>query len=330
MSLCHPIIRCDRKLKACIEQLERRIVRYLTELDRADRDPALVPAARVDYLKEKLETVKAQLQHLNEIGEQMRDAPDGQISLTDPEARSMATSGRGTGVVGYNVQTTVDAKHHLIVAHEVTIVGNDRDQLYNMAKQTRDALGTQSVTVVADRGYFKGEAIVDCENADITTPVPKPQTSGNKAKGFFDKRDLRYIADNDAYRCPAGQRAVRRHTSVEHGQILTRYWPSACPRCPMKDRCTTGDYRRISRWEHEAILETMQDWLDRTPNAMRLRRQTVEHVFGTLKAWMGATHFLMKRLPNVTTEMSLHGLAYDLKRAIQIFGVKPLLTAMTA
>jgi hypothetical protein len=199
-----------------------------------------VPDARVEHLKEKLQTVKAQIQRLNEIGEQMRDAPDGQISLTDPDARSMATSGRGTGMVGYNVQTAVDAKHHLIVAHEVTNVGHDRNQLFGMAKQTRDALGTPSVTVVADRGYFKGEEIVDCEHVGITTLVPKPQTSGNKFKVLFDKKDFRYIAEDDEYQCPAGERAVRRHTSEEHGQILTRYWSSACPRCPMNLKTAVG------------------------------------------------------------------------------------------
>ncbi|MDP1717528.1 MAG: IS1182 family transposase [Burkholderiales bacterium] len=319
----------DRKLKARIEQLEESIGRYLTELDRADRDPALVPEARVAHIKEKLQTIKVQIQRLNEIGEQMRDALDGQISLTDPDARSMATSGRGTGMVGYNVQTTVDAKHHLIIAHEVTNVGHDRNQLFSMAQQTRSALETGSLTVIADRGYFNGEEIVDCENAGIATLVPKPQTSGNKAQGLFDKKDFRYIAEDDEYQCPAGERAINRMTRVENGQTLTRYWTSACPRCPMKTRCTTSNYRRISRWEHEAILESMQERLDRMPHAMRLRRQTVEHVFGTLKAWMGATHFLMKRLPKVKTEMSLHVLAYNLKRAIQIFGVKPLTAAMT-
>ena len=194
----------------------------------------------------------------------MRDAPDGQISLTDPDARSMATSGRGTGRVGYNVQIAVDAKHHLIVTDEVTNVGHDRNQLFCMATQTRDALGAKDVTVVADRGYFKGEELVGCERSGITALVLKPQTSDNKAQGFFDKKDFRYIAQDDEYRCPAGQRAIKRHTRVESGQTLTRYGLSACPRYPMKDRCTTGSYRRISSWEHESILE-----------AMRLRRQTV-------------------------------------------------------
>jgi transposase len=320
----------DRKLEARIEQLEESIGRYLIELDRADRDPTLVPEARVDHLKEKLATVKAQMQRLNEIGEQMRNAPDGQISLTDPDARSMATSGRGTGMVGYNVQTAVDSKHYLILAHEVTNVGNDRNQLSSMANQARDALGTETLTVVADRGYFKGEEIVDCEQSGIATLVPKPNTSGNQAKGFFDKKDFRYIAEDDEYQCPAGQRAIKRFTRVEQGKTLSRYWSSACPRCPLKDRCTDGEYRRIARWEHEAILEKMQDRLDRTPNAMRVRRQTVEHPFATLKAWMGSTHFLMKTLPKVKTEMSLHVLAYNLKRVMRILGIQNLRSAMEA
>jgi transposase len=320
----------DRKLEARIQQLEESIGRYLFELDRADRDPALVPEARVEHLQAKLATVKAQMQRLNDIGEHMRAAPDGQISLTDPDARSMATSGRGTGMVGYNVQTAVDTQHHLIVAHEVTNVGHDRHQLAAMANQASDAIGTEAITVVADRGYFTGEQIVECEQSGIATLVPKPHTSGNKAKGFFDKQDFRYMAEDDEYQCPAGQRAIKRFTRIEHRQTVTRYWSSACPRCPMKPRCTDGEYRRISRWEHEAILEKMQDRLDRMPNAMRLRRQTVEHPYGTLKAWMGLTHFLMKTLPNVKTEMSLHILAYNLKRVMRILGIHTLMAAMAA
>jgi transposase len=320
----------DRKLAARIQQLEDSIRRYLIELDRADRDPTLVPEACVDHLKEKLETVKAQMQRLNDIGEQMRHAPDGQISLTDPDARSMATGGRGTGMVGYNVQTAVDSKHHLIVAHEVTNVGHDRHQLASMANQARDTPGTPKLTVVADRVYFTREQIVDRARSGIATLVPEPHTSPNQAKGFFDEKDFRYIAEDDEYQCPAGQRAINRFTRIEHGQMVTRFWSSACPCCPLKARCTDGDYRRISRWEHEFVLEKMQDRLDRTPNAMRVRRQTVEHPFGTLKAWMSSTHFLMKTLPKVKTEMSLHILAYNLKPVMRILGIPNLMRAMAA
>jgi transposase len=320
----------DRKLKARMQQLEESIARYLTELDRADREPTLVTEARVDHIKDKLATVKAQIRQLKQIGKQMSQAPDGQISLTDPDARSMATSGRGTGMVGYNVQTAVDAKHHMIVAHEVTNVGHDREQLSSMAHQARDAIGQTKLTVLADRGYFKGEEIFECEQVGIKTLVPKPQTSNNKALGLFDKADFRYIPAKDEYRCPAGQRAIWRFTTVENGLAIHKYWSSACPKCPIKAQCTTSPYRRIGRWEHEDVLDAMQKRLDRTPQASRLRRQTVEHPFGTLKAWMGSTHFLTKTLPRVSTEMSLHVLAYNLKRAMQIVGIVPLMRAIRA
>lgn len=318
----------ERKLKARMEQLEGSIARYLTELDRADREPALVTEARVEHIKEKVATVKKQMRQLKQIGRQLSQAPDGQISLTDPDARSMATSGRGTGIVGYNVQTAVDTKHHMIVAHEVTNVGHDREQLSSMARQARDAVGKDKLTVFADRGYFKGEEILDCEQAGIKTLVPKPQTSGNKAAGLFDKADFRYIPSKDEYRCPAGERAIWRYTTVEDGLTLHKYWTSACSTCAIKAQCTTNQYRRITRWEHEDVLEAMQKRLDRTPQASRIRRQTVEHPFGTLKAWMGATHFLTKTLPRVSTEMSLHVLAYNLKRAMQIVGIVPLIRAI--
>jgi transposase len=320
----------DRKLKARMQQLDESIARYLTELDRADREPALVTEARVEHIKQKVETVKKQMRQLRQIGKQMAQAPDGQVSLTDPDARSMATSGRGTGIVGYNVQTAVDTKHHMIVAHEVTNVGHDRDQLSPMAQKTCDAIGEKDLTVFADRGYYKGEQILDCEQAGIKTLVPKPQTSGNKAAGLFDKADFRYIPAKDEYRCPAGERAIWRYTRVEDGLTLRKYWSSACPRCAIKSQCTTGDYRRIARWEHEGVLDKMQRRLNRTPQASRIRRQTAEHPFGTIKAWMGATHFLTKTIPRVSTEMSLHVLAYNMKRAMQILGIAPLVAAIRA
>jgi hypothetical protein len=233
-------------------------------------------------------------------------------------------------MVGYNVQTAVDTKHHMIVAHEVTNKGHDRDQLSSMAHQAGDAIGTSKLTVFADRGYYKGEEIFDCEQSGIKALIPKSLTSNNRAAGLFDKADFRYIPSKDEYRCPAGQRAIWRFTTVEHDLTLHKYWSSACPRCPIKAQCTTGEYRRIARWEHEKILDAMQKRLERTPQASRIRRRTVEHPFGTLKAWMGATHFLTKTIPRVSTEMSLHVLAYNLKRAMQVVGIAPLLHAMRA
>ena len=320
----------ERKLQARIEQLEDSIERYMVELDRADRDATAVLPGRVAHLKEKIAKVKQQMQALERIGEQMRASEDGQISLTDPDARSMATSGRGTGIVGYNVQTVVDAKHHLIVAHEVTNVGHDRDQLAKMAELAKDATGESELIALADRGYYEGYEIVQCERAGVATIIPKPMTSNNLAAGLFDKRDFVYDAENDQYRCPAGRIAIYRFTREESGKTLHKYWSSDCPQCPMKSRCTKGKYRRIARWEHEDTLDIVQQRLDGAPEAMRVRRQTVEHVFGTLKAWMGTSHFLTKTLPRVRTEMSLQVLAYNLKRAIKIIGVGPLIGAMRA
>jgi hypothetical protein len=260
----------------------------------------------------------------------MLASPDQQISLTDPDSRSMATSGRGSGVVGYNVQVAVDTEHHLIVAHEVTNSGSDRAQLANMAKQAKGVLKTETLEAVADRGYFSGPEILACHEAGITVTLPKPQTSGAKSEGRFGKQDFAYLSEEDAYRCPAGERLPYRYTNEEDGKMLRRYWTTACQNCSLKSQCTTGPERRITRWEHEHLLEAVQQRLDANPQAMRQRRETVEHPFGTMKARMGATHFLTKTLPKVAAEMALSVLAYNLTRVMNIVGIKPLMAAIVA
>ena len=318
------------KIKARMQHLEAAVQEYLSELDRADRQPASVLAPRVENLKQRLATVQGQIGKLGQIEEQLQQAPDEQVSLTDPDARSMNSAGKGTGTVGYNVQTAVDAKTHLIVAHEVTNVGHDRDALSGMSEKASAAMGQPDLMVLADRGYFNGEQIRRCEEAGFIPMVPKPLTSGAKFDGRFDKRDFIYNARRDEFLCPAGKKAIWRMSAVEKGQTQHRYWSSDCPSCPIKNRCTPAPYRRITRWEHEAVLDLMQQRLDRIPQASIWRRSTVEHPFGTIKAWMGATHFLTRRLRNVRTEMSLHVLAYNMKRVIAILGVRGLMQAMQA
>jgi len=319
------------KLKKRLEQVEASIEHYMAALETADRQEGEVARAKSVRLADKIAAVKEQMQALKALEPVVEAAPDQQVSLSDPDARSMATSGRGSGMVGYNVQTAVDAKHHLIVAHEVTNVGNDRGQLSNMASQAKDAMGVDALDVLADRGYFKGEEVLACEPLGVTPYVPKPLTSGAKAKGRFGKQDFVYRAEDDTYRCPAGETLTRRFTSVEDGMNLQVYWTTKCAECPLRDRCTSSKQpRRIKRWEHEAVLDAMQDRLDRTPDAMRIRKATVEHTFGTLKAWMGATHFKTRTLERVKTEMSLQVLAYNLKRVISIIGSEPLMQAMRA
>jgi transposase len=316
------------KMKRRMAAINESIERYLRAMDTADRAEPEVAALKKGRLQEKIEALKQQMEKLKAIETQMNASPDKQVSLTDPDARSMKN--REGGIVGYNVQMAVDAEHHLIVAHEVTNDGLDREQLSRMAEKAKESAGKDELTVVADRGYFKSEQILECTRCGIAPIVPKSLTSNNLAEGRFDKQDFIYIAEDDEYRCPAGQRAIKRFTTIEHGLTIHKYWTSACPRCPIKAQCTTGEYRRITRWEHEVVLEEMQERLDRQPESMRVRRRTVEHPFGTLKFWMGAVHFLTKTLPRVSTEMSLHVLAYNLKRVMQILGIGEMLRVLRA
>ena len=312
-------------------QLEESVARYLSQLDTADRqEPTEALAVKTTRLNEKLAKLKEEIGKLAAYEKRMLASPDQQVSLTDPDSRSMATSGRGSGVVGYNVQVAVDTEHHLIITHEVTNSGSDRAQLANVAKQAKAVLQTDKLEAVADRGYFSSPQILACHEAGITVTLPKPMTSGAKAEGRFGRQDFVYIAEEDAYRCPVGERLTYRYTNEEAGKVLRRYWTTACSKCALKSQCTTGPERRIARWEHEHLLDAVQQRLDANPQAMRMRRETVEHPFGTMKARMGATHFLTKTLPKVAAEMALSVLAYNLTRVMNIIGIKPLVAAIRA
>lgn len=318
----------ENKTKRRREQIETSIDRYLAALETADLLEPDIAEAKTERLQEKIAKLKQQMEQLETIEVQLQETPDKQISLTDPDARSMATSGRGTGMVGYNVQVAVDTKHHLIVAHEVTNVGHDRNQITNMATQAKDAMAVAELHVVADRGYFSSLEILKCQEAGITPTMPKPATSGAKADGRFGREHFVYHPEQNEYRCPAGERLKWRCSRIERNMELHRYWSSACQQCALKTKCTPDKQRKVTRWEHEDVLEAMQKRLDQSPEAMRARRQTVEHPFGTLKSWMGYTHFLTKTLDRVSTEMSLHVLAYNLKRVIKIVGMPVLMEAM--
>jgi BMFP domain-containing protein YqiC len=319
------------KLKRRIERIEKSLEQYFSELDSADRDES--SDSRTDTsarIKDKIAALKKRMAELKVLESQVLELPEKQISLTDPESRSMRSNSATAGVVGYNVQTAVDIEHHLIVTHEVNNVGSDRSQLSNMAMKARTAMDTKELTALADRGYFNGEEILACDQAGILTYVPKSETSTARAAGRFDRSDFRYMAETDEYRCPAGERLIRHMTTVENKRTLHRYWSSNCQHCHLKPQCTPSKQRRVARWEHEAVLEAAQERLDHAPGIMTVRKSTAEHPFGTIKSWMGSTHFLMKGLKHVGTEMSLHVLAYNLKRVMAIIGIKPLITAIQA
>lgn len=322
------------RLKRCMAAIEKTIERYLSDLERADRQQevtgAPIPAANVARLTKGIDTLKEKLARLSELETTMLASGEKQISLTDPDARAMTSQSHSAYVVGYNVQSAVDTKHHLVVAHEVTNIGVDIGQLSSMARQARDALETKAIEVLADRGYFKSEEIASCENAGIEVYVPKPMTSNARAQGRYDRRDFVYDKERNVYVCPAGEDLTYRMTTLDAGKVMQRYWTNVCEACALKQHCTPSKHRRVARWEHENILERVQERLDRNPDAMIIRRSTVEHPFGTIKARMGATHFQMKTLKHVATEMALHVLAYNMKRVMTIIGVPELMKAIAA
>ena len=322
------------RLKKRMQSIEEAGGRYLADLDLADRQAEVsgvpVPVSKVTALKDRVEGLKAKIQTLSALEAKLVASGEKQISLTDPDARAMTTKSHSAYTVGYNVQSAVDTKNHLIVAHEVTNIGIDTGQLSSMAAEARDALKSGGVEVLADKGYYKSEEIAACEDAGIAVYVPKPITSNARAEGRFDKRDFLYDPINDHYRCPAGQHLTYRMTREESGRVMQTYFTNACETCPLRSDCTTGKERRVKRWEREHLLERVQERLDRTPGAMQVRRETIEHTFGTIKAWMGATHFKMKTLKHVGTEMALHVLAYNIKRVIAILGVPKLIKTIAA
>jgi len=319
------------KIASRIAHLEASIDRYLKEMVRIERQEAgEARAAKIANLAHRSDRIRQEIQRLQDMDRALKDAPDSQISLTDPDARSMATSARGSGFVGYNVQAAADTETHLIVTHDVINDGHDREQLSPMAKEAKVALGRDEMRVVADKGYFSGREILACHEDGIITTLPRPETSGNRKKDMYVKADFAYDADADVYRCPAGETLTYRYTTEEKGLVVRRYWASVCQTCPLKARCTTGKQRRITRWEHEHLVEAMLDRMSRDPALMGLRRSTVEHPFGTIKAWMGATHFRMRTLKNVRTEMAFHVLAYNIKRMISLIGVQGLMRAIAS
>jgi len=310
------------KMKRRLEEVESSIERYLARLDETDRTEP--PPDDAKTLQDKVAKLREEMARLKKLEVRMLEAPDQQLSLTDPDARSM--NSRGSGVVGYNVQSAVDARHHLIIAHEVSKVGSDRQQLSKMAKQAQAILEPKTkLTVVADKGYYNGDELRECEQNDIVAYVAKPRTSPNKARGYFNRSRFQYVREDDEYECPAGERLTYRFTRTESGKEIRRYWTSACTHCSIKDQCTTGQYRRVSRWVHEAVLDRAAKRLRRRPEVMLARRSLVEHPFGTLKSWTSSNHFLTKRLSGVSTETSLQVLAYNMKRAINLVGTRKII-----
>jgi transposase len=317
------------KIASRLAHLEAEVGRYIEEADRIDRqETGATRAERAAHLTDRFHRIQQEIERLLALDEALADAPDGQISLTDPDARAMATRAQHSGHVGYNVQSVVDAETHLIVTHEVTNQGHDRDLLTKMAIQAKVALQREELHILADKGYFSALEILACHNASITATVPRSDTSGARSKGHYVKADFAYDHSADIYRCPAGQALTHRTTTEQQGLQMRRYWTNACKTCALKKHCTTGYERRVSRWEHEHLVEA-SNARRRSPAApMSVRRSTVEHPFGTIKSWTGPCHFLTRRLGGVGTEMALNVLAYNIKRMIALVGIKGMIAAI--
>ncbi len=316
-----------KSVKRRIKNTQANIDRYLAKLDAVDEEEPETRELTAQELRQKIASMEAKMEELKGREAEVDAHPDKQVSVTDEDARSMMRPGGGS-VVGYNVQSAVDEKHHMIVSHEVTNDTTDRQQLDKMAKRAKKVLQTKTLKVVADAGYYEGNAIAECYAADITALVPKTDTTNRKAKGQYTKADFRYNATRNEYICPANKRLSYRFDSVEKGKRLWVYERSGCSSCALQARCTTATAKRLKRWEHEDVLDQAATDLKQERDAMRQRKALVEHPFGTLKHAMGATHFLTKRLPSVKAEMSLHVLAYNMKRAIKVLGTKKIINVL--
>ena len=316
-----------RKLKQVIEEIDAKIEAYLKHLDQRDVEEARVAVPRAAEMKEQLERWRERKQVYENCQQQLQQSGEKQISLTDPDSRKMSMGHESQ--IGYNVQVAVDAKHKLIVEHEVTTAVTDQGQLTLMAERAKRTLGVDRLEVLADMGYYDGAEVKKCEQQGIMAYIPKPLTSANTKLGLFGKERFHYDTDKDVYVCPAGEELRYRFGTKEKGRAIRYYSTSACGRCALKAQCTRNKRnRRITRWEYEDVLERMKQRVDQHPELMRQRKMIVEHPFGTIKRWMEQSFFLMRGKNKVSAEMSLTVLAYNLRRVITLIGVPPLIQAV--
>lgn len=317
------------KLEDLDKRADKKIKRYLEELDEADEREEDSQKPTAEELREKIEWLQGRKEVYSQLQAQMEESGESQVSLTDPDARSMWLGhSRGTDVA-YNVQITVDAKHKLIVDHEVTNGCNDSNQLSAMAIRAKEVLGVESLEVVADKGYYSGTEIKDCVDEDIVPFIPETDSSSNSRAGLYGKKDFRYDAENDCYWCPAGKALPYSYQTTSNGQEVRVYIAKGCSKCALKHKCHRDKYsRRVKRWVHEEVLEEMAQRVRAEPDKVKERKSLVEHPFGTMKRAMDQGYFLTRRLCNVRAEMSLTILAYNIKRALKLKGTQELMAAL--
>lgn len=317
-----------QKLEKLIARADQRINEYLAELERADRDEAETDTTKpltVAELKERIEELEKRREKHKDRQKRLEESGEKQISETDPDSRLMKTK-EGLAVC-YNVQIAVDSKHKLIVANEVTSAGSDRGQLANIASQAKETLSVENLEATVDMGYYDCADVKQCEEQGITVYMQKPPL-GEMKKGKFTKDDFTYNAEKDLYICPAGEELGSKGKGIEKGRQMKYYTTEACGTCVKRSQCTEGAKRRIKRLVDEEIMEQMAARVRAGPDRLRLRKGLVEHPFGTIKRAMGQGYFLMRGKSKVGTEMSMTVMAYNMKRIINIVGVRKMIEAL--
>lgn len=319
----------QKKIALILQEIDEKIDAYLKGLDQQDQVETKIHGLSAEQLQEKIANLKTHRAEVENIQAQLAASGQSQITLTDPDSRLMHSSSQGTDV-SYNVQIATDAKHKLIAVHEVTNDCDDSQQLANIAIQAKEILGVESLDATGDKGYYNEEKIKECDNQNINCYVPKPERSQNKKRGLYTKQDFQYDAVNDCYICPAKQELTFRYETIHQNKMLRFYEGVVCRDCPLRSQCTgrQAGNRRLSRWIHEHVIEAMQQRMRQHPDKAALRKALVEHPFGTIKHWMNQGHFLLRGIEKVGAEMSLSVLAYNMKRVINILGVKELIQAV--
>ena len=323
----------EAKLKALLAETENKVSAYLKELDQSDAQEETSSAVSeqrlsVAELKEKIGQLKERKKELQSLAQDLEKSGGTQVSLTDPDSRAMSM-GRGS-TIGYNVQAAVDARHSLIVDTHVTNTTSDLGALGLMAIKTQEALAAKALSVVADKGYYNGKEVLACDTIGVTAYVAKPLTSANTARGLYGKESFKYDARENCYICPAGRKLSYRFATNEKGRAIYYYRASGCKSCPLKAKCTRNkENRTITRLAAEEVQEKMAERVAANPQIMGRRKAIIEHCFGTIKRSFGYDYFLCRGMRNVTTEVNLTVLAYNLKRACNLIGVKNLIAAVS-
>lgn len=324
------------KLRELIKRIDTHIETYVGELDRADRTgEGTQPATRPDAeLEQKLKDLRQKRGECQRIIESMQAAQQTEVSHTDADARKMKNAREGGYFIGYNMQAAVDVKHDLIVAVEAEQKANDRSSLCNISQAGKTELGCTQIEVVADKGYHSGAELAKCEDHGIITYVPAQANHGGRSSKedvkVFGKEDFRYDAEKDVYHCPAGQQLRACGMTKRKGSLegLNYRNKEACRECALRAQCIRGGRRReIRRRENDGAIERAAARLASAGKKYEQRRNSVEHVFGTLKAW-GHRELLLKGLVKVSGEMNLSAMSYNLRRVINILGVEEMLKAI--